>query len=275
MRSKLSKQQKNYDKRKLMIQQANTKLSNEEIERYARHIIVPEIGGAGQQKLKAARVLVVGAGGLGAPVLTYLAAAGVGTLGIVDDDIVSLSNLQRQVIHKTSTIHQLKTDSAKASIKAINPHVIVEKHNIRLNKSNVDKLLNAYDIIVDGSDNFATRYLLADHASQCKKPLISGAVGRFNGSLTVLMPYKDNNPHYRDLFPNPPAPDTLSTCAETGIIGVLPGVIGTLQAMEAIKLITNIGEPLVGKILLYNGLLAQFNIITYKRSDSNENAVAI
>ncbi|WP_409361521.1 molybdopterin-synthase adenylyltransferase MoeB [Bartonella heixiaziensis] len=255
-----------------MIQEADKKLSDKEIERYARHILLPEIGGAGQQKLKAARVLVVGAGGLGAPVLTYLAAAGVGTLGIVDDDIVSLSNLQRQVIHKTSTINQFKIDSAKATIKEINPYITVEKYNLRLDKSNVDKLLNAYDIIVDGSDNFATHYLLADHAAQCAKPLISGAVERFDGSLTVLMPYKDNNPHYRDLFPNPPAPGTIPTCAEIGIIGALPGVIGTLQAMEAIKLITNIGEPLVGKILLYNGLLAQFRVITYKRSDSNASA---
>ncbi|WP_208437751.1 molybdopterin-synthase adenylyltransferase MoeB [Bartonella taylorii] len=248
-----------------MKQEADTKLSNEEIERYARHIILPEIGGAGQQKLKAARVLVVGAGGLGAPVLTYLAAAGVGTLGIVDDDIVSLSNLQRQVIHKTTAINQKKTDSAQTTIEAINPHITVEKHNLRLKESNVDELLNDYQIIVDGSDNFATRYLLADHAAHCAKPLISGAVGRFNGSLTVLMPYKDNNPHYRDLFPKPPAFGNISSCAETGIIGALPGVIGTLQAMEVIKLITNIGEPLVGKILLYNGLSAQFNIITYKR----------
>ncbi|MET3560392.1 molybdopterin/thiamine biosynthesis adenylyltransferase [Bartonella japonica] len=255
-----------------MIQKADEKLSNEEIERYARHIIMPEIGGAGQQKLKTARVLVVGAGGLGSPILTYLAAAGVGTLGIVDDDIVALSNLQRQVIHKTNTINQPKTDSAQVSIKAINPHIMVEKHNIRLDKGNVDKLLNAYHIIVDGSDNFATRYLLADHAAQCKKPLISGAVERFNGSLTVLMPYKDNNPHYRDIFPNPPAPGTLPTCAENGIIGILPGVIGTLQAMEAVKLITNIGEPLVGKILLYDGLFAQFNVVTYKRSNSSANA---
>ncbi|BBL52976.1 thiamine biosynthesis protein ThiF [Bartonella quintana] len=258
-----------------MTQEAKTNLSSEEIERYARHIILPEIGGVGQQKLKAARVLVIGAGALGAPVLTYLAAVGVGTLGIVDDDIVSLSNLQRQVIHKTSTINQCKTDSAKATIKAINPHVMVEKHSLRLDKSNVDKLLNAYHIIVDGSDNFATHYLLADHAAQCAKPLISGAVERFDGSLTVLMPYKDNNPHYRDLFPNPPPPGTIPTCAETGIVGVLPGVIGTLQAMEAIKLITNIGEPLVGKILLYNGLLAQFNIITYKRPDSSANTASI
>ncbi|EJF83629.1 molybdopterin-synthase adenylyltransferase MoeB [Bartonella rattimassiliensis] len=248
-----------------MTQEPDTKLSNEEIKRYARHIILPEIGGAGQQKLKHARVLVVGAGGLGAPILTYLAAAGVGTLGIVDNDTVSLSNLQRQIIHTTNAINQRKTDSAETTIKAINPHAMIEKHTLRLDKSNVDKLLNAYHIIIDGSDNFTTRYLLADHAAQCKKPLISGAVERFNGSLTVLMPYKNNNPHYRDLFPTPPAPGTIPTCAETGIIGVLPGIIGTLQAMEAIKMITNIGVPLVGKILLYDGLLAQFRVITYSK----------
>ncbi|WP_208540689.1 MULTISPECIES: molybdopterin-synthase adenylyltransferase MoeB [Bartonella] len=258
-----------------MIQKGDTKLSKEEIERYARHIVLPEIGGAGQQKLKTARVLVIGAGGLGSPVLTYLAAAGVGTLGIVDDDIVSLSNLQRQVIHNTNTINQCKTISAEATIKAINPHIIVEKHSLRLDENNVDKLLNAYHIVIDGSDNFATRYLLADHAAQCAKPLISGAINRFNGSLTVLMPYKDNNPHYRDLFPNPPETGVIPTCSEVGIISPLPGVIGTLQAMEAIKLITNIGEPLVGKILLYNGLSAQFDVIIYKRPDSNANAAAI
>lgn len=154
-----------------MTQEIDTKFNNEEIKRYARHIILPEIGGAGQQKLKQARVLVVGAGGLGAPVLTYLAAAGVGTLGIVDNDTVSLSNLQRQIIHKTNAINQSKTDSAESTIKAINPHVMVEKHALRLDKSNVDKLLNDYHIIVDGSDNFTTRYLLADHAAQCKKSL--------------------------------------------------------------------------------------------------------
>ncbi|WP_102829827.1 molybdopterin-synthase adenylyltransferase MoeB [Bartonella bovis] len=258
-----------------MTQEGDKKLSKEEIERYARHIVLPEIGGAGQQKLKMARVLVIGAGGLGSPVLTYLAAAGVGTLGIVDNDIVSLSNLQRQVIHNTNTINQYKTVSAEATIKAINPHVIVEKHSLRLDESNVDKLLNAYHVIIDGSDNFATRYLLADYAAQCAKPLISGAINRFNGSLTVLMPYKNNNPHYRDLFPNPPATDVIPTCSEVGIISALPGVIGTLQAMEAIKLITNIGEPLVGKILLYNGLSAQFDVIVYKRPDSNANAAAI
>ncbi|WP_455477169.1 molybdopterin-synthase adenylyltransferase MoeB [Bartonella sp. B41] len=250
-----------------MIQETDIKLSNEEIERYARHIILPEIGGSGQQKLKVARVLVVGAGGLGAPVLTYLAAAGVGTIGVVDDDFVSLSNLQRQIIHKTSAINQNKTNSAKITIKEINPHVTVETHNFRLNENNVDKLLKDYDIVIDGSDNFATRYLLADHAAQCSKPLISGAVERFSGSLTVLMPYTDNNPRFHDLFPNPPSPNTISTCAEAGIIGVLPGVIGALQAMEAIKLITKIGDPLVGKILLYNGLSAQFRTISYKRAN--------
>ncbi|MDD9328976.1 MAG: molybdopterin-synthase adenylyltransferase MoeB [Bartonella sp.] len=258
-----------------MIKESDKKLSKEEIERYARHIILPVIGGIGQQRLKTARVLVIGVGGLGTPVLLYLAAAGVGTIGIVDDDIVSLSNLQRQVIHSTNTINQYKTISAETTIKAINPHVKVKKYNFRLNENNVDQLLNPYHIIIDGSDNFATRYLLADHAAQCAKPLISGAIHRFKGSITVLMPYKDNNPHYRDLFPNPPAPGMTPACAETGIIGALPGVIGTLQAMEAIKLITNIGEPLVGKLLLYNGLSAQFDIISYKRSASSANAADI
>ncbi|ABM45259.1 hypothetical protein X471_01096 [Bartonella bacilliformis str. Heidi Mejia] len=258
-----------------MIQEIDEKFSEEEIERYARHIILPEIGGAGQQKLKAARVLVIGAGGLGSSVLTYLAAVGVGTLGIVDDDIVSLSNLHRQIIHTTNTLHQYKTVSAESTIKAINPHITVEKHNLRLDESNVDTLLSAYHIIIDGSDNFATRYLLADRAALLSKPLISGAINRFDGSLTVLMPYKDNNPHYRDLFPNPPDANIIPTCAEAGIIGTLPGVIGNLQAMEAIKLITNIGDPLVGKILLYNGLSAKFNTIFYKRPTSQENAAAI
>ncbi len=253
-----------------MTQAAETKLSKEEIERYARHIILPEIGGAGQQKLKMARVLVVGAGGLGAPVLTYLAAAGVGTLGIVDDDVVSLSNLQRQVIHSTNAVGKPKIDSAAEQLKAINPHVNIEKHFFRLNETNARDVIANYDLVVDGSDNFTTRYLLADLCELLQKPLVSGAIGRFDGSLTVLMPYlNDETPSYRDLFPAPPPAGVVPTCAEVGVIGALPGIIGSLQAMEAIKVLTGIGEPLIGRLLLYDGLACRFETIRYKKRTKN------
>lgn len=243
--------------------------SSEELERYARHIVLPEIGGPGQQMLKAARVLVVGAGGLGAPVLQYLAAAGIGTLGLVDDDTVSLSNLQRQVIHDTESVGQAKVDSAKASIARINPHVKVESHPLRLNGENAQALIGDYDVVVDGSDNFATRYALADAAAVAQRPLVTGAMGRFDGTVTVLMPYANGadgnpNPSYRDLFPDMPPPGSVPTCAEAGVLGVLPGVIGSLQAMEVIKLVTGIGEPLIGRLLLYNALNVRFEIIRYK-----------
>lgn len=241
------------------------KLTDAEIERYARQIILPEIGGSGQQKLKAARILMIGAGGLGAPVLIYLAAAGIGTLGIVDDDIVSLSNLHRQIIHTTKALNTLKVDSAQNTIEAINPHVLVEKHACRLTQDNAQTLIANYDIIVDGSDNFTTRYLVADVAEKLHKPLVTSAIGRFDGSLTVLMPYQNNNPNYRDLFPTPPPKGTIANCQETGVIGVLPGIMGALQAMEVIKLITDIGKPLIGRLLLYDGLNANFDIINYKR----------
>lgn len=202
--------------------------SSEELERYARHIVLPEIGGPGQQMLKAARVLVVGAGGLGAPVLQYLAAAGIGTLGLLDDDTVSLSNLQRQVIHDTESVGQAKVDSAKASIARINPHVKVESHPLRLNGENAQALIGDYDVVVDGSDNFATRYALADAAAIAQRPLVTGAMGRFDGTVTVLMPYANGadgnpNPSYRDLFPDMPPPGSVPTCAEAGVLGVLPG----------------------------------------------------
>lgn len=243
--------------------------SSEELERYARHIVLPEIGGPGQQMLKAARVLIVGAGGLGAPVLQYLAAAGIGTLGLVDDDTVSLSNLQRQVIHDTESVGQAKVDSAKASIARINPHVKVETHLLRLNDENAQALISDYDVVVDGSDNFTTRYALADAAALAQRPLVTGAMGRFDGTVTVLMPYANGadgnpNPSYRDLFPDMPPPGSVPTCAEAGVLGVLPGVIGSLQAMEVIKLVTGIGEPLVGRLLLYNALNVRFETIRYK-----------
>lgn len=245
-------------------------LSPEELERYARHIVLPEIGGAGQQKLKRARVLVIGAGGLGAPALQYLAAAGVGTLGIVDDDTVSLSNLQRQVIHDTDFIGVSKLESAKAAIARINPHVGVELHELRLTNSNALALVKEYDLVVDGSDNFATRYAVADACAAAARPLVHAAVGRFDGSITVLKPFETGadgslNPSYRDLFPEAPPAGLVPSCAEAGIVGALTGVIGTLQAMEAIKLITGIGEPLVGRLLLYDALAARFDTVRYRR----------
>jgi molybdopterin/thiamine biosynthesis adenylyltransferase len=243
-------------------------LSQAELERYARHIVLPEVGGAGQQKLKRAKVLVIGAGGLGAPVLAYLAAAGVGTLGIADDDVVALANLQRQVIHTTDRVGLAKTDSAKAALAALNPEVAVETFALRVDRETAPELIAGFDVVCDGSDNFDTRYVLADACAVAKKPLVHAAVGRFDGQVTVLMPYAaapDGAPYptYRDLFPEPPPSGLIPSCAEAGILGALTGVIGTLQAMEALKLILGIGAPLVGRLLLYDGLAARFDVIAY------------
>jgi molybdopterin/thiamine biosynthesis adenylyltransferase len=245
-------------------------LSPDEISRYHRHILLPEIGGQGQQKLKAARVMVIGAGGLGAPALLYLAAAGVGTLGIADNDHVSLSNLQRQVIHDSGTIGEEKTESAARSIARLNPHVRVRRFEERFDGAFAATHLGGFDLLIDGSDNFDTRYAAADAAEARQIPLVTGAVGRFDGSLTVLQPYVENaegepNPRYRDLFPERPPAGLVPACAEAGIVGALTGVIGTLMAMEAIKLITGIGEPLVGRLLLYDALSARFDTIRYRR----------
>lgn len=246
-------------------------LSDEELQRYARHIVLPEIGGPGQQKLKRSKVLVVGAGGLGAPLLQYLAAAGVGTLGVLDDDRVSLSNLQRQVIHPSAAVGILKTESARNAISGINDNVSIILHNVRLSPENAGDLVRDYDIVADGSDNFDTRYAVADACEAEKKPLVQAAVGRFDGSLTVLAPFNKDadgkpNPGYRDLFPERPPPGLVPSCAEAGVIGALTGVMGTLQAMEVIKLITGIGEPLIGRLLLYDGLGARFDTVKYKRA---------
>src|SRR5688500_10640465 len=240
-------------------------LSPEELERYARHIVLPEVGGAGQQRFKAARVLVVGAGGLGAPACLYLAAAGIGTIGIVDDDAVSLSNLQRQVIHRSDRLGAPKVDSAAEAVAALNPHVRVAAHRLRLDAGNAGDLIGGYDFVADGSDNFATRYLVADTCAELRVPLVTAAVGRFDGSVTVLKPYEADNPSYRDLFPVAPPEDLLPTCAEAGILGALPGVIGSIQALEILKLVAGIGEPLVGRLLLYDGLAQRFEEIRYKR----------
>lgn len=244
-------------------------LSPEELERYARHIVLPEIGGSGQQRLKRARVLVIGAGGLGAPMLQYLAAAGVGTLGIIDDDKVSLSNLQRQVIHDTASIGKPKLESARAAIERINPHVGVELHDWHLDAGNAGALVAQYDVVADGSDNFETRFAVADACAAEKRALVHASVGRFDGQVTVLKPYETGpdgkpNPSYRDLFPEPPPAGLVPSCAEAGVLGVLTGVVGTLQAMEVIKLISGIGEPLIGRLLLYDALAARFDTIRYK-----------
>lgn len=245
-------------------------LSPDEIARYHRHILLPEIGGAGQQKLKAARVLVIGAGGLGAPILQYLAAAGIGTLGIIDDDRVSLSNLQRQVIHDSGTIGELKTESAALAIARLNPHVRLIRFEERFSRETARRQLSGFDLLIDGSDNFDTRYAAADTAEEAHIPLVTGAVGRFDGSLTVLKPYETAedgtlNPSYRDLFPEAPPAGLIPSCAEAGIIGALTGVIGTMMAMEAIKLVTGAGEPLIGRLLLYDALSARFETVRYKR----------
>jgi molybdopterin/thiamine biosynthesis adenylyltransferase len=240
-------------------------LSAEELQRYARHIVLGEVGGAGQQKFKAARVLVVGAGGLGAPVALYLAAAGIGTLGIVDDDVVSLSNLQRQIIHASDRIGMPKVESAKTTLAGINPHVNVVTHRMRMNGENAEEIVAGYDIVADGSDNFSTRYLTADVCAALKVPLVTAAVGRFDGSVTVLKPYEGENPSYRDIFPAPPPDGLLPTCAEAGILGALTGIIGSIQALEVLKLVAGIGEPLVGRLLLYDGMAQRFDEIRYRR----------
>lgn len=245
-------------------------LTGEEIERYARHIVLREIGGPGQAKLKAARVLVIGAGGLGSPVLAYLAAAGVGLIGIVDDDTVSLSNLQRQIVHDTDAMGETKTQSASRALKRINPHVRVVSHDERITEANALSLMTGYDLVVDGSDSFETREVLAATAERCEIPMVMAAVGRFDGSVTVLAPHltdADGNPNPRltDLFPQAPPPGAVPSCAEAGVVGALTGVIGTLQAMEVIKLITGAGTPLIGRLLLYDGLEARFDSIRYKR----------
>ena len=240
-------------------------LSPQEIERYARHLVLAEVGGAGQQRFQAARVLLVGAGGLGAPVALYLAAAGIGTIGIVDDDLVSLSNLQRQVIHTTGRVGTAKVDSAAAALGDLNPHVTVVRHEFRLSAANAEGLIGGYDLVADGSDNFSTRYLVADACAALRVPLVTAAVGRFDGSVTVLKPYEGENPSYRDLFPAPPPEGLLPSCAEAGILGALTGVLGSIQALEILKLVAGIGEPLIGRLLLYDGLAQRFEEVRYKR----------
>ena len=248
-------------------------LDAQELERYARHIVLREIGGPGQAKLKAARVLVIGAGGLGAPVLLYLAAAGVGTLGVVDDDTVSLSNLQRQVIHATPDIGQRKVDSAEAAIARLNPHVAIETHMMRLDASNALDLISKYDIVADCSDNFATRYLVSDACYFARKPLITAAVGTFDGTLTTLRAHEMRdgvrNPTYRCLFPEAPPPGTVPACAEAGILGALPGILGSMMTLEVIREIVGFGEGLVGRLLMVDARAMRFETLNYAWDKDN------
>ena len=239
--------------------------TNEQIERYSRHIILKEVGGIGQTKLLESKVLLIGAGGLGSPIGVYLAAAGVGTLGIIDDDVVDLSNLQRQILHGTSDIGILKTKSAEASITEMNPDVKVIPYNERINSQNAFEILEQYDLIVDGCDNFPTRYLLNDACVMLGKPIVHGSIFQFEGQVTVLYPGK--GPCYRCIFREPPPEGLAPSCQEAGVFGVLPGIIGTIQAVEAIKVLLDIGESLIGTLLLFNALTMEFQRLKLRQDD--------
>ena len=249
-------------------------LSADELERYARHIVLREVGGPGQAALGRARVLVIGAGGLGAPALLYLAAAGVGTLGVIDDDTVALSNLQRQVIHGTPDVGHAKVESAANAIHRLNPNVNVALHAERLTAANALERVSAYDLVADGSDNFATRYLVSDACYFAQKPLVTGAVGSFDGTLTTLRPHergKDGkpNPTYRCLFPEPPPPGTVPACSEAGILGALTGVLGSMMALEAIREIVGFGQGLVGRLLMVDARGMRFETVNYGWDKNN------
>ncbi len=249
-------------------------LGPDEIDRYARHIVLRGVGGPGQAKLGAARVLVIGAGGLGSPVIQYLAAAGVGTIGIVDDDTVSLSNLQRQVLHGTPDLGRLKTASAHEAVARLNPHVAVETHALRLSGANAVGLISQYDLVADGSDNFDTRYAVSDACFHARKPLVTASVNEFDGSITTIRAHETGadgnpNPTYRCLFPEKPAAGLIPTCAEAGVLGALTGLVGTLQAMEVIREIIGFGEGLVGRLLLVDALYLRFETIAYAWDPAN------
>jgi adenylyltransferase/sulfurtransferase len=240
--------------------------SDEELERYARHIILHDVGGAGQQKLKQSKVLVIGAGGLGSPLLMYLAAAGVGTIGIIDDDHVSLSNLQRQIVHQTKDIGIPKVESAAQSLKALNPHVQVITYAERLTAQNAMEIISGYDLVADGCDNFNTRFLVNDACYFAKKPLVSAAVAQFEGQISTYRAYETDaagnpNPSYRCLLAEAPPPGMVPGCEEAGVLGVLTGIIGAMQGLEVIKELLGIGESLVGKLLIYDALSASSTLI--------------
>src|ERR1700720_1641677 len=243
---------------------AQAQLNPEELARYSRHLILPEIGFEGQRRLKAARVLCIGAGGLGSPAALYLASAGVGTIGLVDSDDVDLTNLHRQILHGTKDVGRSKLESARKRLHDANPNIDIELHNCRFTSENAQDLVARYDIVVDGSDNFPTRYLSNDVCVWAQKPNIYGSVFRFDGQATVFAPHL-GGPCYRCLFPEPPAPGTVPNCAEAGVLGVLPGIIGMIQAIEAIKLVLGLGEPLVGRLLQFDALKMKFREFNVRR----------
>jgi sulfur-carrier protein adenylyltransferase/sulfurtransferase len=234
--------------------------------RYARHLSLPEIGATGQRRLLESKVLIVGAGGLGSPAALYLAAAGVGTIGIADFDVVAVSNLQRQILHATSRLGMPKVDSAVETLHDLNPDVEVIPHRVSLNAANVLDVLEGYDVVVDGTDNFPTRYLLTDASLRLKVPVVYGSVFRFEGQASVFWPYR--GPCYRCLFPEPPPPELAPSCAEAGVLGVVPGIIGSIEALEAIKVLLGIGEPLVGRLLVYDALDEDVRVLQVRRNPS-------
>jgi sulfur-carrier protein adenylyltransferase/sulfurtransferase len=242
-------------------------LTHEEVRRYSRHLIMPEVGIQGQRKLKAASVLLIGTGGLGSPLALYLAAAGIGRIGLVDYDVVDETNLQRQVIHFTSDVGKLKLDSAAAKLADINPHVVIEKYGVPLTSENALDILKNYDVVIDGTDNFPTRYLVNDACVILGKPNVYGSIFRFEGQLSVFHAAA-GGPCYRCLFPEPPPPGLVPSCAEGGVLGILPGTIGTLQATEAIKLILGIGKPMIGRMMLYDALNMSFDQIKLRKNPS-------
>jgi molybdopterin/thiamine biosynthesis adenylyltransferase len=240
------------------------RFTEDEVVRYARHIILPQIGGDGQRRLLESSVLCIGAGGLGSPIAMYLAAAGVGRLGVVDFDRVDLTNLQRQILHGTSDVGRPKVASAADTLRELNPGIEVEPHDTVLTSENAMDILGRYDLVIDGSDNFPVRYLVNDATQFLGKPLVYGSIYQFEGQVTVFLP-GDAGPCYRCLFPQPPPPGTVPNCAEAGVFGVLPGIVGSIQATEAIKMITGVGDPLVGRLLIFDALEMDFTTVKIKR----------
>ncbi len=238
-------------------------LDSDQLKRYSRHVLIPEVGEAGQLKLLDAKVLLIGAGGLGSPAALYLAAAGVGTLGIVDSDVVEESNLQRQIIHTTDRIGISKVESARLTLSSLNPHIVINPYNLRLTSENAEEIISEYDIVVDGGDNFTTRYLLNEVAVHLGKPNVSASILSFDGQLTTFI--AGEGPCYRCVFPEPPPPEMAPTCGQSGVLGVLPGVMGLLQATEVLKLILGIGEPLVGRLLMFEALSTSFTELRLRR----------